>query len=165
MWSELISQEMDRAYKITANLMDLVDEQELNWKPTAGANWMTTGQLMQHLATCCAPTFRGFATGDWGMPAGEDMLPPAEKMATATSKAEAKRALAEDQRAATAVLASLRESDLENKTAAAPWDPRPMKLGYRLLEMVAHQNQHKGQLFYYLKMQGKPVNTAHLWGM
>jgi hypothetical protein len=24
---------------------------------------------------------------------------------------------------------------------------------------------HAGQLFYYLKLQGKPVNTGHLWGM
>jgi hypothetical protein len=31
--------------------------------------------------------------------------------------------------------------------------------------MVGHLAQHKGQLFYYLKLQGKPVNTAHLWGM
>jgi hypothetical protein len=31
--------------------------------------------------------------------------------------------------------------------------------------MIQHLAQHKGQLFYYLKLQGKPVNTAHLWGM
>jgi hypothetical protein len=31
--------------------------------------------------------------------------------------------------------------------------------------MVGHLNQHKGQLFYYLKLQGKDVNTMHLWGM
>jgi hypothetical protein len=28
-----------------------------------------------------------------------------------------------------------------------------------------HLAQHKGQLFYYLKLQGKPVNTTDLWGM
>jgi hypothetical protein len=31
--------------------------------------------------------------------------------------------------------------------------------------MVEHLAQHKGQLFYYFKLQGKPVNTGHLWGM
>jgi hypothetical protein len=31
--------------------------------------------------------------------------------------------------------------------------------------MVTHLDVHKSQLFYYLKLQGKPVNTAHLWGM
>ncbi|MDE0394080.1 MAG: hypothetical protein OYK82_04805, partial [Gammaproteobacteria bacterium] len=29
--------------------------------------------------------------------------------------------------------------------------------------MIWHLAQHKGQLFYYLKLQGKPVNTMHLW--
>jgi uncharacterized damage-inducible protein DinB len=33
-----------------------------------------------------------------------------------------------------------------------------------MLFMVEHLNQHKGQLFYYLKLQGKPVKTPDLWG-
>ena len=40
-----------------------------------------------------------------------------------------------------------------------------MLLGHRLLQMVDHLKQHKGQLFYYLKLQGKPVSTTDLWGM
>jgi uncharacterized damage-inducible protein DinB len=40
-----------------------------------------------------------------------------------------------------------------------------MILGHRLLSMVLHITQHKGQLFYYLKLMGKPVNTSDLWGM
>ena len=40
-----------------------------------------------------------------------------------------------------------------------------MVLGRRLLQMVEHLNQHKGQLFYYLKLQGVPVHTGNLWGM
>jgi len=40
-----------------------------------------------------------------------------------------------------------------------------MVLGHHLLQMVEHLNSHKSQLFYYLKMQGKPVNTGDLWGM
>lgn len=50
-------------------------------------------------------------------------------------------------------------------SAPAPWDPTEMLLGHRLLQMVDHLKQHKAQLFYYLKPQGKPVNTAELWGM
>jgi len=30
--------------------------------------------------------------------------------------------------------------------------------------MIQHLDRHKVQLFYYLKLQGKPVNTADLWG-
>jgi hypothetical protein len=40
-----------------------------------------------------------------------------------------------------------------------------MLLGHRLLSMVLHVMQHKGQLYYYLKLQGNPVNTGDLWGM
>ena len=31
--------------------------------------------------------------------------------------------------------------------------------------MAEHLAQHKAQLFYYLKLQGKDVNTMHLYGM
>jgi hypothetical protein len=31
--------------------------------------------------------------------------------------------------------------------------------------MIGHLAQHKAQLFYYLKLQGKPVHTGHLYGM
>ena len=54
---------------------------------------------------------------------------------------------------------------LASDTAPAPWDPRPVILGYRLPQTITHLNQHKAQLFYYLKLQGNPVNTSHLWGM
>ena len=30
--------------------------------------------------------------------------------------------------------------------------------------MIAHLAQHKGQLFYYLKLMGKDVKTDDLWG-
>lgn len=29
---------------------------------------------------------------------------------------------------------------------------------------IHHLDRHKSQLFYYLKLQGQPVNTADLWG-
>lgn len=40
-----------------------------------------------------------------------------------------------------------------------------MPLGVRMIQMVDHLKQHKGQLFYYLKLQGQPVKTGDLWGM
>jgi hypothetical protein len=30
---------------------------------------------------------------------------------------------------------------------------------------VEHLGNHQSQLFYYLKLMGKPVNTMHLYGM
>ena len=86
-------------------------------------------------------------------------------MPAISSVAEAKKLLQADKRLALEMLSKAGEDTLATKVAPAPWDPRPMILGHRLLEMVGHLKQHKGQLYYYLKLQGKPVHTGHLWGM
>lgn len=172
-WRELLTDEIEYGYMVADKVMALVDENKLEWKPETGDNWMTTGQLLKHIATGCGPAFRGFVTGDWGMPPDfdpknmkpEDMLPPAEAMPTIDSIAAARKELAEDKKLTLAMLAEASDEDLDNKPAPAPWDPRPVILGHRLLSMVLHIAQHKGQLFYYLKLQGKPVNTGDLWGM
>ena len=125
-----------------------------------------------HLVAMCGSGCRGFVTGDWGMPEGVDMstlppdemLPPAEKLPGVDNIDEALTFLEEDRKVSLDMLAACSDEDLVEKPAPAPWDPRPLNLGYRLLQMVEHLNSHKSQLFYYLKLQGKPVNTSHLWG-
>ena len=172
-WTELLKSEIESTYRATAGLLDLVDEDRLDWKPATGSNWMTTGQLLKHIINSCGACFRGYVTGDWGMPdsvdirelSPEEMLLPAEKMPTIGSVAEAKKLLAKDKQLALDMLTESGEENLAHKTAAAPWDPTGMILGYHLLHMVEHLSQHKSQLFYYLKLQGKPVNTGNLWGM
>ena len=57
------------------------------------------------------------------------------------------------------------EEALGSNLVAAPWDPTPRLLGQHLLQMVGHINTHKAQLFYYLKLQGKPVTTYTMWGL
>jgi hypothetical protein len=172
-WTTLLKSEIESTYKATEGLIDLVDPDKLGWKPPTGSNWMTTGQLLQHLSDSCGGTFKGFVTGDWGRPAGADpsklppdeMLPPAEKLPTVASLEQARRLLAADKKVALEMLARCSEERLTNEPAPAPWNPAPMPLGHRLLQMVGHLVQHKTQLFYYLKLQGKPVNTMTLFGM
>jgi uncharacterized damage-inducible protein DinB len=173
-WKELLQAELENAYRVTAGLFDLVDDEALGWKPESGENWMTTGQLLMHIAAGNGPGFKGFVTGDWGLPEGmslddmapEDMLPPAEKLPTVDSVAQAKELLAADKVQAYEVLASVPEEELASRQLAAPWNPgETFALGRHLLHGIHHLQQHKGQLFYYLKLQGKPVNTEHLWGM
>lgn len=172
-WTELLQGQIEYEYKVAEQLLDQVVEADLDWKPATGTNWMTTGQLCMHITNACGTGMRGFVTGDWGMPEGmdptdmkpEDMLPPAEKLPAVSSIAEAKRLLMEDKQVALDAIASAGEGDLTNKAAPAPWDPTEMPLGQRCLSMLSHLAQHKGQLFYYLKLQGKRVNTHHLWGM
>jgi len=170
-WTELLKAQAESAYASTERLIDLVDDDGLGWKPAAGENWMTTGQLLRHVADACGAPCRGFVTGDWGMPDGfdpselppEEMLPPAEKLPTVGSVAEAKRLLAEDKAVALEMIESCGDEDLANRRVSAPWDPREEILGRSLLQMIGHLAGHKAQLFYYLKLQGKPVNTSHLW--
>ena len=172
-WNELLKKEVEQIYKVTEALINLVDDNQLEWKPVTGTNWMTTGQLLKHLAMGCGGGFRGLITGDWGLPEGmdikdltpEEMLPPAEKLPTLGSVAEAKKLLEEDKRVALDFLSQANEDDLAHKPAPVPWDASNLILGHRMLQMIDHAKQHKGQLFYYLKLQGKPVNTVHLWGI
>ncbi len=170
-WTELIRTQIETAYQVTDAMLDLVDEDSLNWAPATGDNWMTVGQLLRHIAVdACGSAMRGFVTGDWGMPpaeemSGEDLLPPAEKFPAVTTVSEAKQLLADDKALALKMLSQCSEEDLATRQVTAPWNPNPMILGYRLLQMVDHLEKHKSQLFYYLKLQGKPVHTGNLWGM
>lgn len=170
-WSNLLKAEVEAAYHATDGLLNLVDG-DLDWKPGSGDNWMTMGQLLLHITNACGGTFRGFVTGDWGMPDGVDpenmpeeaMLPPAESLPTVASLDEAREALAADKQLALDMIAQA-ESRMDDPTAA-PWAPdQPSPLGQQLLGMVNHLTMHKAQLFYYLKLQGKPVNTYHMFGM
>lgn len=170
-WKNLLQSEIEDSYRRTLGLLELVDDSDLAWKPATGDNWMSTGQLLHHLTNACGFCFKGFVTGDWGMPADcdtagdshEEMLPAAEKLPAVASVAEARKLIEEDKALALATLAAVGEEELETRPAPAPWDPSQVLLGQRLLQMVEHLKQHKGQLFYYLKLQGKPVNTMHLW--
>jgi uncharacterized damage-inducible protein DinB len=172
-WTELLRTEMDSVYRAADGLMSRVDDDQLDWKPATGSNWMTTGQLLMHMTTACGSTVRGFITGDWGLPEGmsaddvhsAEMMPPAETMPTIGSVAEARELLAKDKEQALALIKEAGEDRLANEGTPAPWDPRPIPLGHRLLGMVEHLGNHRGQLYYYLKLQGRPVNTMTFYGM
>jgi uncharacterized damage-inducible protein DinB len=168
-----LQQEIENAYTTTAKLLDKVDPDGLDWKPENGSNWMTVGQLLKHITEACGAGCRGFVTGDWGLPPGvkvedlapEEMLPPAEKLPTIESVDEARRLLSKDKSLALRMIEQAGEDQLANRSQPVPWDPGiEFVLGRHLLQMIKHLERHSAQLFYYLKLQGKPVNTTDLWG-
>jgi uncharacterized damage-inducible protein DinB len=172
-WTQLLKSEIETTYTTTERLLDRVDPDSLDWKPQSGSNWMTVGQLLKHITNACGAGCRAFVSGDWGLPPGvkvedlspEEMLPPAEKLPAIGSIEEARKLLSEDKAIALQIIDQAGENDLANREVAAPWAPGvEYALGRHLLQMVQHLDRHKGQLFYYLKLQGKPVNTADLWG-
>jgi hypothetical protein len=173
-WTALLKAGVAQTYPATDALMAKLTDRELGWKPATGANWMTAGQLLMHLTNACGFCCRGFATGDWGLPPGtemqdlppEAMLPPAEKLPAVSSVAEARDLLAADRALALQVIDQVGETDLHGKMVVAPWDPgHPKSLGEHFLGMIWHLGSHKSQLFYYLKLMGRPVHTGDLWGM
>jgi hypothetical protein len=167
-WTDLLKAEVDQTYGAAEGLMRKVEPKDLAWKPPTGSNWMTTAQLLEHMTTACGACCKGFVTGDWGMPpdaSPDDMLPGAEKMPAAKSVADAIAALRRDKATAVEMIERSGEAALGAKQVPAPWDPTPRPLGRQFLHMVGHLGQHKAQLFYYLKLQGKPVHTGDLYGM
>ena len=171
-WTKLLKMEIDSTYRTTERLLDRVKDESLEWKPASGSNWMTMGQLIQHLTNACGWGCRGFVTGEWGLPEGktwadltpEESLPPAENLPASPSVAEARRLLEEDRMLALAMVNRAGEERLALEGAATPWAPAVRRvLGLQLLRMVQHLDRHKSQLFYYLKLEGEPVETKDLW--
>ncbi len=167
--TQVLLGEADVTYAVTERLFRRVRDDELAWAPPLGENWMSVGQLLMHCACFgCGKAVRGFVTGDWG--AGDDEataqehIPPAGRLPCVKTVAEALDLLAEDRQLAVASIRAAGEDDLLKRAMVAPWGGPEMPLVQHLLRMIAHLAQHKGQLFYYLKMMGGDVNTEDPWG-
>ena len=172
-WTQFLKVEAERSYATTIKLIEKVDPASLHWKPETGKNWMTVGQLLKHLTDGCGSACRGFVTGDWGLPEGarfedippEEMLAPAEKLPALDHVEKALPLMLEDERLTLMMIDLAGEDALANRDVEVPWMPGPkLPLGYRLHQMIQHLDRHKSQLFYYLKLQGVPVDTIDLWG-
>jgi uncharacterized damage-inducible protein DinB len=168
--TDVLLEEAETTYSVTERLFRRVCDADLGWKPTSpGTEWMTTGQLLMHCARFgCGVGVRGFVTGDWGEAASTDAdgavhLPPAAALPAVASVEEALRLLAEDRVLA---ISWIRQADcavLLTDRRPAPWGGAEVSLFQHLLRMIAHLAQHKGQLFYYLKLMGRDVSTVDLW--
>lgn len=168
--SEILKQDAQGMYHATEGLIRQVDT--LDWKPSTGTNWMTTGQLLHHCTNACGFTINGFVNGDWGLPEGhsmndlpqDEMIPPLEKIPAVANVDEAISLLSSDRDLCMNVLSEVADERLLSERSSAPWGGPEVTLFQHCTSMIWHLGQHKGQLFYYLKLQGKDVNTMHLWG-
>ena len=170
---EVLVNEAATVYSITEKLFAQVSSKELLWTPSTGKNWMTIGQLMMHCANYgCGKAIQGFVRGDWGLPEGtkmedlneENHIPVQSELPGVQSVEEAFNLLENDKKLALNCIREVDETKLLNDIFVAPWGGPKFTLFQHLLHMIAHLVQHKGQLFYYLKLKGKNVNTSDLWG-
>jgi uncharacterized damage-inducible protein DinB len=171
---QILLKETETVYAATEKLFQKVSNGELSWKPSTGINWMTMGQLLMHCASFgCGKAVQGFVTGKWDFldeeePGDEnavDHFPPAEALPYVKSVEQALELLADDRELSLRYLDEVKETDLLNKRLAAPWGGPELALFQHLSFMIDHLAQHKGQLFYYLKLMGKDMNTIDLWGV
>jgi uncharacterized damage-inducible protein DinB len=168
---QVLLEEVNSTYDITEKLFRRLDDSELSWKPAVGGNWMTASQLLMHCASFgCGKAVQGFVRGDWGMPQGaeevpaDEHVPPAAKLPGVESVRGALELLARDRSLTLRSIGEAEEDALLERKLVAPWGGPELSLFQHLLMMIAHLAQHKGQLFYYLKLMGKDVSTADLWG-
>lgn len=170
---QVLLEEAETTYAITENLFHRVADGDLLWKPATGENWMTVGQLLMHCASfSCGKAIQGFVKGDWSLPedAGhedrdaEQHVPPVAALPSVEGVEQALKLLANDKSLAVRCINEVEEAELLADRLAAPWGGRKLSLFQHLSLMIAHLAQHKGQLFYYLKLMGKNVNTSDLWG-
>lgn len=170
-WTTFLTTQATEAYNVVTKLVAKLDNDTLGWKPETGENWMTTGQLLEHMKTACGACMSGFVTGDWSavMPEGEmdpsGEMPTADKLPTCTTIKDFKAAFEKDREITFSMIEKVGESDLAAKLTTAPWNPVERTLGVQFNECVAHLNSHKAQLFYYLKLRGQSVGTMDLWDM
>jgi len=171
--AEILKSQIKDTYQATDDLLSMVEDSELNWKPNKEGNWWTVGQLLRHITVSCGIWCKGFVTGTWDdagdvdytkVPEGQP-LPLADAYRSIESVAAAREALAKDKAVALQMIEATTNEELLTKTVVAPWNPTPRVLSLRLLDMLRHLESHKSQLYYYLKLMGKPVHTGHLWGM
>jgi hypothetical protein len=171
--AQVLLEEAEATYTITERLFRRVADEKLSWTPATGGTWMTVGQLLLHCASFgCGKAIQGFVKGDWGLPEGtavEDLppqahVPPAAALPSVVSVEQALELLAKDRSLAVSCIEAAGEGNLLNRRVAAPWGGPEVSLFQHLLHMIAHLAQHKGQLFYYLKLMGKDVGTSDLWG-
>jgi uncharacterized damage-inducible protein DinB len=167
--TRVLLEKAETTYAATELLFQRVSDGDLAWKPTQGHDWMTVGQLLMHCACFgCGKAVQGFVTGEWPAAAqSEDAqkhVPPAEALPSVTSVRQALDLLREDRSVSWKCISAAGESNLLSRRVIAPWGGRELVLFQQLLLMVKHLAQHKGQLFYYLKLMGKPVGSRDLWG-
>jgi uncharacterized damage-inducible protein DinB len=167
--TNMLISEAEATYAVAERLFRRVSDADLAWRPSQGTHWMTVGQLLMHCAAYgCGRAIQGFVTGNWGVgpqnQGPEVHIPPEAALPSVRSVAEALALLAADRHLALTSIAAAGEDALLSRRVAAPWGGPTLSLCQQLLHMIAHLAQHKGQLFYYLKLMGRDVRTEDLWG-
>ncbi len=143
----------------TLKLISLAPAGKLDWRPAPG-NYMTLGQLLHHLAMC--PGILVAAVNNAFPPADAFEKFIQEDLKNTKTPEAAQREASRGWEEAKAAISGLSEADFQKRMVTVPWGP-PTPLWRVCLSMADHWANHKYQLFFYLKLLDKPVNSATLY--
>jgi hypothetical protein len=142
-------------------LIALVPPDKLAWKP--GPTFMSLGQVICHLSDGVGSGLEMLVTGKW--PPMEEMEAgmKLEKMPSCGPE-EALEKLVKDAKTLRTTLDGISEADFTNRVVSVPWGWKA-KMEIMGVSFLGHFDNHKMQLFIYLKLLGLPVNTETLYGV
>ncbi|MGO8792481.1 MAG: DinB family protein [Terriglobia bacterium] len=141
-------------------LIGMVPADKLNWKP--GPTFMSTGQVLAHLSDGLGGGLETTLSGKWPSMEEMDAGMKLENMPSCGVQ-EALSKLAKDKATLRSILDGISEDDFTSRMVSVPWG-WTAKFEIMSMGFLGHFNNHKMQLFTYLKLLGLPVNTETLYG-
>jgi hypothetical protein len=141
-------------------LIAMVPADKLNWKP--GPTFMSLGQVVCHLGDGLGGGFEMLLSGKWPSMEEMEVGMKLENMPSCGVQ-DALAKLEKDKKILRTALDSISEADFTNRVVSVPWGWKA-KLEIISISFLGHFNNHKMQLFTYLKLLGLPVNTEALYG-
>ncbi len=146
------------AYRPAENLIQMVPEDKLDWKPAP--NFMTLGQLICHLSDSVGDALKKTVHDEW--PKMENPEESLKHEMPSCSVAQSITRLEQDRTVLRQILSEISEVDFQDKIVTVPWGWNS-KIEKMSLQFLEHFFHHKMQLFLYLKLLGFPVNTESLY--
>lgn len=149
-----------QSIKPAEKLVAMVPGDKLDWKP--GPAFMSIGQVIFHLSDGVGVGLETLMSGEW---------PPMEEMEAgmklenmpSCGVQEGLSKLEKDKATLRATLDGISEDDFTHRVVSVPWGWNA-KFEIMSVAFLGHFNNHKMQLFTYLKLLGLPVNTKSLYG-
>jgi hypothetical protein len=148
------------SFRPAEKLIGMVPADKLDWRP--GPTFLSTGQVLCHLSDGVGGGLEMLVNNKW--PSMEEMESgmklenmPACGVQEALSKME------KDKTILRKTLDGMSEEDFTNRVFSVPWGWKA-KMEIMSINFLGHFNNHKMQLFMYLKLLGLPVNTESLYG-
>jgi uncharacterized damage-inducible protein DinB len=150
----------DELIQSTESLFRTVPPDKLDWKPTEKS--FTIGQQMAHIVGAIEVYGRGLSAADWGFTSMRERFVQ-NRYTPSMSAEDAVTTLHKNAVDFRTRVGALTEEEFNSGEVDAPQFGKKMPRWRIAMLAVEHHNNHKTELFMYLKIIGMNVNTGHLY--